>query len=218
MKVCPKCGAHSDNTQFVGPLCINCFNPEIKLPTKIKINIGKVTNKIKHRNKWIENSMENINKIIASYVKGNFETVEYNLDSQELTITIDVNETAIVLKRHLVVQLKPILEEHIAKIRGGYFEGIIQIRGKHSKIPYWSKKLIYALEYKDVSVSKVDDLKEGIDLYITDKKAVPSVLHKMNLKFLRTKSLYGVKDGHRVYRDTFLVRVGEPIKDKGHKY
>jgi len=207
MKVCPKCGRTSDKIKFIGSLCIKCYNPDVKVPTIIKVTIGKQTNKILFKNKWIPNTENNLNKLISSHIKADFEDIKYNKANETLTIYIKVEGEIIPVNKHVTLRFRKILEPHIAKIRGGYYEGIIQVRGKKAKLKWWAGKIATHLKRHGISITKQEKLKEGIDLYISDKKKIPKLMHKLNLKFLRTKTLYGLKQGRRVYRDTFLIRI-----------
>ena len=208
MKVCPKCGRTSDEIEFIGQFCVKCYEPDLEVPTVIKINIGKTTGKLFFKNKWFPHTDNNIKKIISSYIKGEFEEIDYDINTKTLTVFVKVGKNIFPFKRHVIVQFKPILEPNIAKLNSGYYEGIIQVRGKPGKVKWWANRIIKILSDYKVGIPETKVLKEGVDLYITDKNKVYKVLKVLRLKFLRTKTLYGLKDGHRIYRDTFLVRVG----------
>ncbi|MCC7569736.1 60S ribosomal export protein NMD3 [Candidatus Micrarchaeota archaeon] len=209
MKVCPRCGKTSEQVDFIDSLCVECYEPDFKVPTKIKITTGKETGKLLYKNQWIPYTDDNIKKVIESHIKGDFEDIEYDLDHNKLTVFIKVGNTLRPFERYVVFQIRRILEPHIAQLRAGYYEGIVQIRGNPQKIPWWRNRLVSFLERHKVGISNEKELKEGIDLYVTDKKKMPEIFHDLNLKFLRTNTLYGLKDGKRIYRDTFLIRVGE---------
>ena len=208
MKVCPKCGRTSDEVEFIGQFCVKCYKPDLEVPTMIKINIGKTTGKLYFKSKWVKNNDSNLKRILSSYIKGDFEDIDYDWNGKVLTIFVKVGKKIVPFKRHVIVRFKPILEPNVAKLHSGYYEGIIQIRGKPSKVKWWVRKISNVLSGYNIGISNTKELKEGIDLYITDKNKVCKVLKMLGLKYLRTKKLYGVKDGRRVYRDTFLVRVG----------
>ena len=207
MKVCPKCGRTSDEIEFVDNFCIECYQPDIKVPTKIIITVGKVTGKLYFKGKWIKNTEDNVKKIISSHIKGEFEDIDYDPKLRVLTVFVKVKDKVIPYKRHVVIRYKYSLEPEEAKLRSGYYEGIIQVRGKPGKVRWWVKRLMTLLSRARVGVSNVKELKEGVDLYITDKKKVPEVLRSAGLKFKTSRTLYGLKEGKRVYRETFLVRV-----------
>jgi NMD protein affecting ribosome stability and mRNA decay len=60
---------------------------------------------------------------------------------------------------------------------------------------------------KRTFVSKYVELPEGVDMYAGSKKAVAEVLGVLDLKPKISDKLYGVKDGRRVYRRTYCMRV-----------
>lgn len=111
------------------------------------------------------------------------------------------------LPRVLTVRLKrkESLCDACSQKFSGYYEGIIQVRGRYARDPQFVDLLLKKLE-KATFVQKVVELKEGIDIYYGDRAITRSILSAMKLKPKVSNKLYGVKDGQRVYRTTFLIR------------
>lgn len=92
-----------------------------------------------------------------------------------------------------------------------YYEAILQIR------PYNKKVIDFILDEVDkkdgVFISKVDELKEGIDFYINSQKFAKSLSTSLKKKFKGTvkitRSLYGVsrETSKKVYRLTVCFRL-----------
>ena len=56
-------------------------------------------------------------------------------------------------------------------------------------------------------MSKYKELDEGIDIYVGSKKEASAALSILKRRPTISDTLYGVKDGRRVYRRTYCVRV-----------
>ena len=99
-----------------------------------------------------------------------------------------------------------------SKITGHYCEVILQLRGDREKI----KETLNKLDKK--FVSNVDELKEGLDVYLISRDYGFSLNKSFadegaELKF--SSKLWGLKDGQRVYRDYILIRFSDlKINDK----
>jgi NMD protein affecting ribosome stability and mRNA decay len=91
---------------------------------------------------------------------------------------------------------------------GGYFEAIVQLRGENrERLRQFGASLEKRLSEKTF-VSKVDEKKEGIDLYIGSSKAVVADFSNRGIKALISRKLFGKdKEGRTTYRTTFLVRL-----------
>jgi NMD protein affecting ribosome stability and mRNA decay len=91
-----------------------------------------------------------------------------------------------------------------SKASSGYYEAIIQVRGKN--VQRWAEKIMRELKSRTF-VSKYMKLDEGIDIYVGSRKEAAETLAILKRKPTISDKLYGVKDGRRVYRRTYCVRV-----------
>ncbi|MEM4634101.1 MAG: NMD3-related protein [Candidatus Anstonellaceae archaeon] len=93
-----------------------------------------------------------------------------------------------------------------AMLNSRYYEAIIQLRGERKEI----QKAFLLLQRKISSrsvIPKVEELKEGIDIYCASRSEAISALNAQGFGFLRTEKLAGEKNGRRLYRTTLLVRL-----------
>jgi NMD protein affecting ribosome stability and mRNA decay len=56
-------------------------------------------------------------------------------------------------------------------------------------------------------IPKMEELKEGVDIYCGSRNEAIATLNVFKLGFLRTEKLAGEKNGKRLYRTTLLVRL-----------
>jgi len=89
----------------------------------------------------------------------------------------------------------------------GYYEAILQLRHPTELV----LDFVYAeIERKGIYITKEEEEKNGIDIYLADGPFTRDLGHRLQAKFggeyLVTAKLYGNKDGRDVYRLTVLFR------------
>lgn len=95
--------------------------------------------------------------------------------------------------------------------RPDYFEAIIQLRPLDEEAFNWIFEEVD--RRRNVSIAKVEKVKGGVDLYISDQKFARSLAPRFKKKFggeiKTTRSLFGYSrdKGKRVYRVTVLMRL-----------
>ncbi len=101
-----------------------------------------------------------------------------------------------------------------SRISGMYYEAIIQIRGnKKEKVKSFVEKKINELSKKDELsfISKIEEKKKGLDIYVGSKKAAKSILKEAkklyNLETKESYTLIGERKGKKLYRVTILLRL-----------
>ena len=206
VKVCPKCGATDKEKPFIGPFCVDCYKPDLKPPTKLVIYVCPDCGRIRLKKKWIDYSIEAIEDYIAKQTKGNFERLSLDIDRQTVRYVIREGSSYIELDFPVKIVFKKALCDVCSRIHGGYYEAIVQIRGPESEVGNVKSILTKLLKRKTFIVKEVVQ-KTGVDLYVGDKRVVVDVLSKMGFKPLRTRKLYSVRDGKKVFRYTFLIRL-----------
>ncbi|VVB70089.1 NMD3 family protein [uncultured archaeon] len=94
-----------------------------------------------------------------------------------------------------------------SRLASGYFEAIIQLRGDKDRIERTYLKVEKKLTDNKTKIVKVEQLKEGLDLYVFSTRITGQVLGFLKLKFETSKKLAGRINGRNVYRTSFLVRL-----------
>jgi nonsense-mediated mRNA decay protein 3 len=119
------------------------------------------------------------------------------------------------------VRIKKRLCDRCSRIAGGYYEGIIQVRASErtltEKERRASEKIAYGIIERAMDsdrkafISKIKQLKEGVDIYVGTVKAgrriSKAIVDKFGGKFSESPKLVGRKDGKRIYRISFAVRI-----------
>ncbi len=206
---CPVCGARENEKPFIGPFCVDCYEVKCKLPKELELLVCARCGKARLRGEWREISEGEVEEWVLSKCKGEDQPVAFDLENREVIFKLYGKE----VRKPIKLIIKRITCPTCAKMSGGYYEAILQLRGDWSKIREWAKKFKRALSLKTF-ISKEEELKEGIDLYVGESKKLLEVLQSFGLKWKCSWKLHGVKDGKRVYRATYVVRWSDD-EDRG---
>lgn len=230
-KFCPSCGRDAD-VLFSG-LCKRCFSGKAKLlevPDKIEVKYCDC-GRINVRRKWkyyetIGAAIKDAVIVNARALQGAKISADFRTPSVMEPLKIAVTATAeAVLNGKTVSESKDIFVflsrqacTVCGKRRAGYYEAIIQIRGaKSAEVLELVRSEIEIMFIDDESsyISRVEEKKEGIDVYIGAKiparKAIEKAKKIYNVETKRSYKLAGTKNGKPVSRETMLLRVKEGI-------
>ncbi len=147
-----------------------------------------------------------IEKYILSKCDGDYSHAEYDFDNKVMKFTITKGREAKWVDRPIPIELKPTICPECSRMSGGYYEGIIQLRGNEKKIQKLAELLIEKLS-KRTFIAKSEEKEEGLDIYVGKSRAVVEVMVLLKEKTFITKKLIGRSQGKRLYRTTFLLRL-----------
>lgn len=201
--ICPKCGKKSEDIEFIEAFCVECYPVNIKLPTKIELEQCKRCEKLKISGEWVPYSRKGLSEYVIGKCRGNFDEGEYLHEEGKISFTIAGKKN---IKRKIIVEINPTICPYCSRISGGYFQGIIQLRGNKRKMEKYANLIVEKLE-KKTFITKTEDMHEGVDIYVGSSKAIVELLSELKMKSLMTRKLVGVQHGKRVYRTTFLIRL-----------
>lgn len=201
--ICPKCGRSSDDVEFIEAFCVDCYPVNIKVPRKVEIDQCKRCEKIRIRGEWVLPGKRKLAEFVASKAKGDFDSAEYIESEGKMRFTIEGKKE---LERFVEVQLNPTICSFCSRISGGYYTGLIQLRGNQKRIQKYADILTRKLE-KKTFITKQEDKHEGVDIYVGSSKAVVELLTQMKMNTTISKTLVGLQEGKRLYRVTFLLRL-----------
>ncbi len=230
---CPLCG--KDVEDLYDRLCKDCFVDQIRLidhPHVLHVITCPTCGSIFRKGKWIEKEPEDV---IFSVVKEGIaihqeaESIVLSIDPeiQEGLINVNfvvkarVNGLNISEDGELEIRVKKESCDRCSRIASGYHEGIIQVRAedrfpiqKETKIcENMAYEIVERLQERDrlAFISKVLTLKEGIDIYVgsmaSGRQIAKSISYRFGVSSSESSKLVGQKDGKKLYRVTFSVRL-----------
>jgi nonsense-mediated mRNA decay protein 3 len=141
----------------------------------------------------------------------------------EVSIEMILQIEDLVKTEHLVttVRVKGASCPKCSKIKGSYFESILQVRCRDRSLDRGDKELILeqiedmveraASENRELFISKLEELHGGFDVYLSSNNLGRMISKELAAAYgaetKESSSLLGKKDGKDVYRITFLVRL-----------
>ncbi|MEW6036247.1 MAG: NMD3-related protein [Candidatus Micrarchaeota archaeon] len=202
--ICPKCGRSSDKVAFVEAFCVDCYPVRIECPPKVEVEQCGRCGRARIRGEWTDIGRKRMAEFILSKCRGDIESAEYDEESGEASFTM--RQTGAVARRTIPLDIKKTICRDCSRISGGYFEGIIQLRGDPLKVRGHADMLVKRLS-KKTFIAKEEEKDEGLDIYVGSSKAALEVITSLGVKTLITKKLIGRDEGKRLYRTTFLLRL-----------
>ena len=212
--ICPKCGRKSDEIEFIDAFCTNCYPVSIKLPDPLFFDQCKRCSRVRFGNEWRETNTTELGRIVTGKCKGDFSKVHYDFEKEILTFSIIRLGKQLIITRSFPVTIKIQMCPQCSRISGGYYEGIMQLRGTERTV----KKYAHMIEkrLRETSfISRVEEYRKGIDIYFGSTRAAIEVLGGLHVTYQITKKLFGMQEGKRVYRSTIVVRFEEAKKEEG---
>ncbi len=215
IKYCPTCNRSSDEARFIGEFCEFCIIDKIKatLPKVIKIRRCKVCGSIRDSKGFTEYSDEAMSDAISQQFhmpnsKIRFKGLDESKKIAELHISYELSEGGVGFNYPISIKFTKEMCPSCYRRSAGYYEAILQLRGSDRNVAKFLDSFNPFLIRGNAFVSKTEEMGNGIDMYISDKKLVSGyfALHKI-LKPKVSYKLYGVKKGKKLYRHIYSLTV-----------
>lgn len=206
--LCPSCGASNEEVRFAGPFCVRCKPVHIDVPKKPEYQLCSTCGRMRFKGSWSEWNEAKIEEDVISKCRGEFLKGNYSLERQEGTFFVGDKKEMYPFKIQFPVLIVKVLCPQCSRQSSGYFEAIIQLRGKPSSVKRFTR-LFKKILSKKTFLSKEEEKKEGTDLYIGSSREVVALLAEMGMRAQISRKLSGQRQGKRLYRTTFLIRFTE---------
>lgn len=212
LRICPVCGRSSDQVRFIGTFCVEDFarRYRLELPRRIGLLVCRACGRVR-TDRWEPPSWKAVEKVVRRGVKGRFDSMRLILPegfegSASAVFIVEADGEFVEIPRGFELLKKSVLCEDDLRASSGYYEAIVQLRGEPARVGRMAEKLARLLR-KKTFISKIEEQKSGVDLYVGSNDAVSEAVELLRLRDVQTRKLYGVKEGRRVFRVTHLIRV-----------
>ncbi|WP_292485451.1 60S ribosomal export protein NMD3 [Methanohalobium sp.] len=236
--LCPKCGNETD--VLYENVCKNCFFEQFqlaRLPHVIHVKFCSRCGSVYYHGVW--DDVDSTGDMVVRMVEDELMVHEYASDleiyfePQQLTsymyrvrVIVDARVEGVPVNQEVETEVRIGREscDRCSRIAGGYFEGIVQIRGTN-RVPDKNEvenciriandviDRMYKKGERFAFISKSVESKHGIDLYIgssnTSRQICKQIESELGGKFSESPTLFGQKDGKEIYRVTFSMRLPE---------
>ncbi|MDD5340670.1 MAG: NMD3-related protein [Candidatus ainarchaeum sp.] len=204
--ICPKCGRSEEQVRFIDAFCIDDYPLNIKAPGKEELQRCKRCGRMLFRGEWMAYDEGKIEKHILGKCRGEFAGASYDFGRQVVAFTIRRGDKELKVEKQVPLIVTINMCQRCNQISGGYYQGIVQLRGNRAKVERYAKMIAERLE-KVTFISKTEEMDGGIDLYVGSSKAVLAAVTQLGVRALITKKLIGREEGKRLYRTTFAIRL-----------
>ncbi len=226
---CALCGRESEYS-----ICGECLSKKVELvatPNAIELIQCPICGSYR-LNKW--KRVDVYEALSYHFFKSAFFYDEFEIDDIDFRLEGNMCKVAIrgSLRGHRIdveevfkVKIKRIACEKCSRRSGGYYESVIQIRAKNRLLEdeeiYAVSRAIEDVIEKEADnpkafVTKIEERKEGIDIYLGDKKigekVSRSIARNFGAEIKESKSIAGREDGRDFYRFTYLIKFPEYFK------
>jgi len=235
---CPECG--KETSELYDNRCSECFLSTlalIKCPLVLKIRVCSVCGAHFTAGKWVRETdqrdvlFHEITGSITLHPDAKHEELdisEEELDQSRFLVHVTINAVVSGLNATATVDVEVRVKKETcdtcSRIAGGYYVGIVQLRADKRIIS--ATEVDRCIELADhllkkltekgdhfAFVSKVEELKEGVDLYIGSaascKQVCRAIIRELGGSYTTSPSLVGRKDGEDLYRITCAMRLPE---------
>ncbi len=210
-KRCPICNRSSAEIAFCGEFCRSCTEEKLlkKLPGEVEITVCKRCERVRCKGHFVDPSIENIQAAVEQQFKGY--KIKFRI-ADETTAKIDVTEYkpdySITVTKQIPVITKYAMCDSCNKRAGSYYEAVFQLRGPDlERMERFIERLTRYFEVRNEFIAHVKEADNGLDVYVSNKKLAAEYIRSHKLVAVTSYTLYGLKNGKKVYRHTYAIRL-----------
>ncbi len=213
LKYCPTCNRSSDEVRFIGEFCEVCVADRLK--EKIADSAGvercKSCERIRTREGYAVPDKNTVKDAISFSMKPKCDIFIDSFDwkAAEVRFRCEVDGEKVAFAKKINIRVTKTMCIDCYRKTSGYYEAIVQLRGDAERCERVMKRLLTFIDRRDTFASRIDELSNGYDLYLSNKKTASAFFEYYDLKPKRSYSLYGLKGGKKIYRNIYLLRFEE---------
>lgn len=213
LKHCPTCNRTTETTRFIGERCEVCLSSELakRMPSHATVSYCKRCGRLKTPEGHEERSKASLSRALKKELCGkgcDIEVKAFDGEVADVVFTQSVDDSSVSFGKRIAVSMHHEICTTCYRRSSGYYEAIVQIRGDMYRAEKLAGTIHKYVEKNGSFVSKIDRFENGIDIYAGDKKMLQEFFMARKLKPKTSYTLYTINGGRRVYRNTYLIRLG----------
>ncbi len=207
---CPICDREEGEVKFYGEICEVCTRDRISssVTDKAEVTLCKRCGRIKTPQGFEPLGKESLAIAIRKQFKGHEIRVNYySASSASITIYDETREGVIEVPKSIQIEGKYTICNDCYRKSSGYYEAVFQLRGDSQKMKMLLARLEHYFSKKGSYILSITDVDNGYDVRLPDKKLAASFIEAFGIKPSISYTLYGIKRGKKVYRNTYSIRL-----------
>jgi nonsense-mediated mRNA decay protein 3 len=209
---CPTCSRSSKDCRFVGDFCEFCAIDIAKrqAPASVEIEQCRLCGRIRLKGVYQDMDGDSIRAAIESEMKmrdWNVEVVSFTDKEVLVRFYYGAGKEPISFEKGLHLKVSHRTCTDCFRKSSGYYEAIVQLRGNADRVERESGRIGRYMQSRGAFVSKVEKIEGGSDVYLSSKALANEFFMQRKLKPKKSFTLYGMKNGKRLYRNTYFLRV-----------
>jgi NMD protein affecting ribosome stability and mRNA decay len=216
VKHCPTCDRSSDDISFIGEFCEECVTNKLKtgMPDSATIDRCKSCERIRTNFGYEIPDKLSIKDAIGHSlgVKYNVSVKDFDWKSATVRFNLEYQGESVSFEMPIKINVKKTMCIDCYRKTSGYFEAILQLRGPRDLVDKMMARFMKFIGERGAFSSRVDELDNGYDIYMSSKKIAAAFFMHYELKPKRSFTLYGMKNGNKLYRNTYMLRLGAGAK------
>ena len=134
--------------------------------------------------------------------------ISYHGNSAMVEFVFDVEGNFVKFESMLGIRAMRRMCQRCYRISSGYYEAVVQLRGDaQGRVGHVMDKLKEFVTRGGGFIAKTERVENGFDVYVSDKRQIQEFFLQKRLKTQISSKLSGIKNGKRVYRNTYLLRL-----------
>jgi nonsense-mediated mRNA decay protein 3 len=212
IRYCPTCSRSSKEARFIDEFCEFCVIEKISkdFPDYTRVEYCKRCERIKLPVGYVKNDKENMGILLAKLLcnsKCKIKVKEYDEKSAFAEITHPIGDYEVSFEKELTIKMIHRICQECYRKSSGYYEAIIQLRGTKNKVEPMLQKITKFMTLRGAFIAKLEEVDTGIDIYLSNKLLAKGFFSFNKLVPKASYTLYSIRNGRKVYRNTYLLRL-----------
>lgn len=209
---CPTCNRTSDDARFIGDFCEFCAADALKkkIPESVEIEQCRLCGRIRLSGAYYIMDKNALAAAIGSRLKlRDWAAKVKDHKDRQVLVLFSYRDTKPLISFEKVMRLRIVHKTCQDDYRrsSGYYEAIVQFRGSPERVDAELERITRHIEENGAFISKVERGERGCDIYLSSKALAEGFFSKRKLKPKKSFQLYSIREGKKLYRNTYFVRV-----------
>ncbi len=174
----------------------------------MQVQVCKRCGKIKANGSFVPPNGNNIEAAIKPQIgRYSVHLIDYDDASAKLDVSEETANGRLAAELAVEIVQKRVLCDMCYKKACNYYEAVMQLRGNNYKIARFIERVTRFFDVNNEFVGELDYNSDGVDVYLSNKRLAQAYISKHKLHSTNSFTLSGVKNGKRIYKNTYAIRL-----------